>query len=229
MKRIHMILLFASSTLVACQAKFDECMDTELPRAEALTGLEAEREVERQLVELRELDYLSTELSKGMQPFRLENISTEFMKARRWPCGDYNASDSFKECVSEYEKLLEEKGEEWSKTPHGKLYLEREIAEYRRVGLELGVSIANRDELNEFFDTLDELYDTVLEPRSSIYQCYVDPECDEHVRDGSLADAAIRREAIHQAMLENAKVISELVEAAQQLATVTCNNKGFYE
>jgi hypothetical protein len=39
----------------------------------------------------------------------------------------------------------------------------------------------------------------------------------------------LREEVFKEAILNNANTISKLVENSKELATVTCNNNGFYE
>jgi len=215
--------------LAGCESDFDKCMNTELPRAETLTGIEAEREVGRQLLDLRNHHKaLIDAYEKMIQWGQANPRPADYPTGPDNTCGDYENFDSWRTCNSEYKRVREELVNEWKATPDAKLWIERRDAEYSRVGLEIGVSISTEEEFADLFDGLFESYDTLLEPRSTTLQCYGDYECKEYdfMKD---EHSEIIEIAFDEAILNNARVIAELMPKAELLATVTCNNNGFYE
>ena len=79
------------------------------------------------------------------------------------------------------------------------------------------------DDLEEETEKLDKL----VKPRSEIWQCYEDFGCDDYTKKDNFFEVVM--EAIGEAMLTNASTITELQSMSKELATVTCNNNGFYE
>ena len=53
--------------LTGCQSEFDKCMDTELPRAEVLAGIETERMAGKRLDEVRDLTLKIINVDKGIK------------------------------------------------------------------------------------------------------------------------------------------------------------------
>lgn len=228
MKRITATTLLLCSLLAGCESDFDKCMNTELPRAEALAEVELEREIGRQLVGLVDLENALIEIDNRMINWIDENPPTNYPAFPEYTCGSYNTSSSWQECNSEHNKLSRELENEWIATPDAQLWIGLRDAEYGRLGLENGVSIANEEEFSGLFDEVNELYETVLEPRSSILQCYEDYKCDEYSPSNIEFDVVLKK-ALDQAIMDNTRVVSELEATANELATVTCNNNGFYE
>ena len=84
------------------------------------------------------------------------------------------------------------------------------------------------EEYEELQAKMFEQMETLLKPRSSIYQCLIDYKCDQTSSEENEA-MDVTEEAFKEAILNNANTISKLVENSKELATVTCNNNGFYE
>ena len=106
---------------------------------------------------------------------------------------------------------------------------ERSDEEYLRAYRDQGFPADNMEELNSFFEEYpaDEKLSTLVKPRSVIWQCYKDGDCDDYSYKDGYSKVVMR--AIPEAMLTNATNITDLTEKSKELATVTCNNNGFYE
>jgi len=173
-------------------------MNTELPRAETLSGLEAEREAGRQLVSMRILFQAADAVYEGLKVWLEENP--------------------------------EPSKENWEATPEGVAWVNLLDEESKRLRRANGFPDDDEENLKSNEKMLEQM-NTVLEPRSSIYQCLNDYKCDQTNSDeNELApEMVLMREAFKEAILNNANTIAELVENSKELATVTCNNNGFYE
>ena len=235
-------VLVLSLFLIGCDSEFDKCMNTELPRAETLAGLEAEREVGRQLVSMRSLFQATDAVYEGMNVWGEENSRPsgypEYPKYPKYECSGLGIGSEWEECysahnqlVEDYEKLKEEYEaalETWRATPEAVAWVNLQDEESQRLSRENGLpDVDTFEEYSELEGKLLEQMDTVLEPRSPVYQCYLDHECDEYGDENEYAEVV--EVTFKEAILNNANTISKLVENSKELATVTCNNNGFYE
>ena len=69
---------------------------------------------------------------------------------------------------------------------------------------------------------------TILEPWSTIYECYEDSDCEDR-ESLSINTYDTLERSFDEAILNRAAALSRLLETTKELATVTCNNNGFYE
>ena len=69
MKRVNAVLLLVISLLIGCESDFDKCMNTELPRAEAVLNIESEREARRELVFMKDLHQKVAKVNEGLYAF----------------------------------------------------------------------------------------------------------------------------------------------------------------
>ena len=223
-KATRLLFIIPFLLLAGCASEFDKCMNTELPRAEKISGLNAEREAGLQLMSLRETLEKWGLAAKAVAAW--EKTNPPPLDIPEYP--DYKCSeltgDAWSDCRSAHDKLKEEfEAAEaiWEASPEVIRWKERLEEAALRLYREQGLPLFNMEELP--YSEIMEKFDTFVAPRSEIWQCRVDPDCDDN------RDENIDMKAIDEAMLTNASTISEMAEATKELATVTCNNNGFYE
>jgi len=220
----------ATLFLLGCQSEFDRCMDTELPRAESLAGIEAERAAGRQLVSMREQNGKFDNVDNAMTEWHQKNPESHTLKYPKYKCSDTSGT-AFKDCSDTHDKLVEQYKadvEVWMATPEGKSWVALRDEEYKRLGHENGLAITDQASYEVLVDEVWNAFDTILKPRSPIYQCLNDYKCDEYEwSDENVLDSL--KKSFDEAILNNASEISALVVTTKELATVTCNNNGFYE
>jgi len=227
-------VLVLSLFLTGCDSEFDKCMNTELPRAETIAGLEAEREVGRQLVSLRSLSQAADAVYEGMKVWGEENPRPSgYPEYPEYKCSGLGFGSASKECSSAYNKLVEEykaTEESWEATPEAVAWVNLQDEESQRLRRANGLP-DDEEEYSELEGKLLEQTHAVLEPRSPIYQCLQDYKCDQNFfhSNSEREKMDLTEEAFKEAILNNANTISELVENSKELATLTCNNNGFYE
>ena len=104
---------------------------------------------------------------------------------------------------------------------------DRSEVEFLRPSEKQGLPADNMEKLEGFGEEQFNKLKTLVEPRSEIWQCYKDGDCDDYTYKDNFYEATFK--AIPEAMLTNASTITDLAEKSEELATVTCNNNGFYE
>ncbi|MDA8912728.1 hypothetical protein N9I66_07395 [Pseudomonadales bacterium] len=225
----RVFLLLTIFTLVACESDFDKCMSTELPRAERLFGVEAEREVERRLVAMHDYIKLEGEVEFRMKSWFDENPTPNYPEYPTFNDCSEAADADFLECSFADDKLSDKLLEEWEaavqvweSTSDGRSWLMSKDEEMKRVNREVGLPLIG-EEAEHLVSEFMEVTSTLLEPRSPIYRCYEDYKCDEY-RDAEYDD--VMDKAFKEAIQFTA---TEIKERPLELATVTCNNNGFYE
>ena len=226
-------VLVLSLFLIGCDSEFDKCMNTELPRAETLAGLEAEREVGRQLVSMRSLWQAADAVYEGMNVWAEENSRPSgYPEYPKYECSGLGTGSEWEECYSAHDKLVEEyktATETWEATPEGAAWVNLVDEAVQRLSRANGLpDVDTLEEYEELQAKMFEQMETLLKPRSSIYQCLIDYKCDQTSSEENEA-MDVTEEAFKEAILNNANTISKLVENSKELATVTCNNNGFYE
>ena len=224
------IVLTLACLLISCESGLETCMNAELPKAEAIFELEAEREAGRQLTALGDLNRKIDAIAGGMKVFKEKNpypADRPILNLPENTCSelhdDYDAAtycyDRLKNLEKETIKMHERAEQEWRSSP--KVVAWNALAE----AVELRLAHANElhvESLNELYSIHDQVYlqmESLVKPRSSIWPCTDDGDCD----GGGFS------KAIAEAMVNNANELSELIEQSKELATVTCNNNGFYE
>jgi hypothetical protein len=207
--------------LTGCESDFEKCMSAELPRAETLAGIEAERELGRKLADLRDLHDKMLLIDNALIKWNEENPSPENV------CSVHSSTDSWEKCNSEDNKVSAQLDEHQNEAPSAKRWEDRKNAEIYSLGALHGVSISNEEQLVDVFDDVFESYETLLEPQSAVLQCYNDYKCDEYSYSDDYLE--VLEKAFDEAILNNTSAIAELVDKADLLATVTCNNNGIYE
>ena len=227
------IVVALTLLLVGCQSGFDRCMDTELPRAEITTGLEAERQIGRELVAFRSRWAKVYRVATYMKLWIEENPAPSDPEWREWPkwnCTDKVGREWF-DCAEAHKKLVEE----WDKrrnvfesSPRWQAWVETKHQEWVRLARENGILINNEWEYDSHMNKLLESVEAMIEPRSAIYRCLSDRECIDYTGTSEHFAGSIMK-ASNEAILNNASKISELVKTTKELAVVTCNNNGFYE
>ena len=235
--------------LIGCESEFDKCMKTELPRAETLIGIESEREVGRQLVSMKEYTQAEAAIQPGLDAWIEENPypsgGPEYPSYPNYECrlDEQKSLDErfaeFSECTSahdkkqeEYEKLVEEYEAAdaiFEATPAVVTWRNLQPKEYERLLRAYGYPFDSLEELELEPWWTDDFYETVLKPRSEIYQCLNDTSCDEYNYGDDDYYLEILNDSLSEAIVNNAIAITELLESSKQLATVTCNNNGLYE
>jgi hypothetical protein len=251
------IVLVLTFFLISCESDFDKCINTELPRAETLVGLEAEREAGRQLVLMREvkqkLDVVEEEMEIWIKKNPYPSAGLPEYPAREsllpelsdYNCSDDMGHDGFMECsnsylqeMREYTKATDEldaahdaaveiynqKREEWSATPAVVAYVDSREKERLRLGRATGLPVSNSEEMDDLYEDFSMQTETLVMPRSLIFQCWYESECEGEGEYNEMFE-----QALAEATLTNATTISVLAEQSKELATVTCNNNGFYE
>ena len=232
------IVLVLSFIFVGCESDFDKCLNTELPRAEEILELEGGREVGRQLTSLSDLTQKYDAFDAGINVWVEKNPEpsgrpTFFIYYPQQKCSEQFDLDSgfdFMECYDQHEKRVEEwtkirdqndqKSEEWNALPEVIAWTELREAADLRLARANGLQIENADELFSLHEQIWKQMESLVKPRSSIWQqCFDGGDCYD-VGFGI---------AIAEATLNNANMISELKETSKELATLTCNNNGFYE
>ena len=228
MKRVCAVLLTGSCFLAGCESNFDRCMSTELPRAEALAGIEAERDAGRQLVSMKELLNKFDTVDIAMETWFNENPRP--IEYPAYNCKDKSGAE-WTDCSLAHDKMVVKFQAEvklWEASPVGQQWVNLRDNEIEKLGREIGLEISDEESYTALVNQVWDQFDTVLKPRSSIFQCLEDYKCDDYSW-GDENSLEFVEKAFDEAILSNASEISQLVETAQELATVTCNNNGFYE
>ena len=127
--------------------------------------------------------------------------------------------DRLKKLEKETAKMHEQAEREWRSLPN--------VVAWNALieAVELRLAHANElqvENLNELYSIHDQVYlqmESLVRPRTSIWPC---------ADDGGCGGGGFSK-AIAEATVNNANKISELIGQSKKLATVTCNNNGFYE
>lgn len=230
MNRTHVIILLASYILAGCQSEFDKCMDTELPRAEVLAGVEAERTAGKRLGEVRDLQLKINNVDKGIDAWNEENPLPSELEYPPYNCSSKTGS-AWKKCHDNHNELVEKYDSEvegWKETSQGKVWVNLRVEEVKRLVDENRLSVTDETEYEVLAVSVLDSYETTLEPWSTIYECFEDFDCEdwESLHDNNY-DTLER--SLDEAILNRATALSRLLETTKELATVTCNNNGFYE
>ncbi len=216
---IRLLLIITFLLLVGCESGFDKCMNTELPRAEKIAGLKAEREAGLKLIPMRKHLVNAAETEILLQ----KNVPqpTSLPKYPSFKCipGD----PDFSECYSDHKVLALE----WMKLPENVSWNDRRDQERLRLHRERGYSFDSMHDLNNHFYELHQKFNNFVIPRSASMQRSADSDFREDTDDETWWLEYIR--AFDEAVLTNASTITELAEKSKELAAVTCNNHGFYE
>ena len=224
------IVLFLCLSLIGCESDFQKCMNTELPRAEELSGIEAELEAGRRLVAMRDFVNQMYDMDAGVKLWGKENPPPPGMpKYPAYSCSGFGAA--YDECRSAHDKAVEiyKAGvDAWESTPDGRSWTNLRDQEVERLGLKTGFPTADDEKLERMQDEFYEVRTTLLESRSLIYQCYEDSDCDEYgLLESDYYD--VLKKSFSEAIQNNLDTVSDLVEKSAELAMVTCNSNGLYE
>ena len=230
MNRTYIIILLASYILAGCQSEFDKCMDTELPRAEVLADIEAERTAGKRLGEVRDLTLKIINVDKGIGAWDEENPLPSELEYPLYNCSGKTGS-AWKKCYDNHNELVEKYDSEvegWKETSQGKVWVNLRVEEVKRLVDENRLSVTNESEYEVLVNSVWDSYETILEPWSTIYECYEDSDCEDwESLNLNIYDTLER--SFDEAILNRATALSRLLETTKELATVTCNNNGFYE
>lgn len=226
----RLIVLLFTLVVVGCESDFEKCMNTEMPRSEGILGIEGERESGRLLTSMREFNTRMVTHDTAMGKWVDNNPPPNAPEYPEYTCSELSGRAG--ELCREGHDILKEKYDEareiWEATPDGQSWVKLRDEEFERSALEIGVP-SNEEEFQQKFDEYWNNLETVLKPRSSIYSCLEDYKCDEY-NWGDVDDYnEIIEKSFAEAILNNSRDISDLVEKSKELATVTCNNNGFYE
>ena len=225
----RLIVLALTFVVVGCESDFEKCMNTEMPRSEGMLGLEGEREVGRLLPSMREFSTRVITQQTAMVKWVDNNYPPNAPKYPEYTCSELTG-DVWKVCAEGHDILKEkfnESREIWEETPDAQNWRKLNDEEFERSAREVGLP-SDYEEFEQKFDEHLENLKTVLKPRSSIYSCIVDFKCDEYDYKDEVSNE-IMEKSFTEAILNNSRDISDLVEKSKELATVTCNNNGFYE
>jgi hypothetical protein len=107
-------------------------------------------------------------------------------------------------------------------------WTEKGRKEALRIASTIGFSFESREDLEGQFNNWYDQLDSLLKPNSSVFRCFEDERCDEYDVSKNDFDEVVNK-SLDESVLSNANTISKLVEQSKELATVTCNNNGFYE
>ena len=144
------LLILVVVLLSACQSEFENCMETELPRAQQ--GLS---DVTNQIKRYESLAQTYLQVAKGFL-INERDWEANYLRAGGPPFPSLSCDSGFDvdPCRSAYEKYHAERSE-WEKTPDGIKYLESERRREVTNMIEAGVPLpenATPDDLYLFFD-----------------------------------------------------------------------------
>ena len=235
MRLFLVIVLAVAAGLSGCDLSVRSCLASEQQKAELAMNLQEETELQARLAALSDLDELLARHLAGTSAWIEDNPRPAGQPQRpSYPslqCADAAIGAERDRCRAAYDL-------EWSEYSEIKARFKRELAVYQRSTSYLAwQSRAEKESLrlaneigfpsktyNEFRAVWDDYFlevDTVVKPRSQIYECFRNDNCDAYTTSDDAVQ--IYRMSIAEVQSSQARLVTQMKREASEAAQRLCN------